>query len=793
MKKSILFFVAVIISQTCLAGNFKITPIMLNFKGVVAEGNTIVVFADFGSMLISRDDTESWQQQRAFEGGIIRNIFIHDNQLTAFNDKGEIAVSSDTGKSWTIAKRLGDSILDVVEYPGGYFLRMRDKLITLSPDFSPAKEVKVNSPVLPKVGFWYQPTYNRSILYADDKFIAEFDSSAFIRFDLGLTPIDTLKLLDHIEYGDYRSGYRMFSDSGYIYMMYSYSDGKVLRSSVFRTKDFINVEMYKELKSILSIYNIHNGNYFSVNYTDKFLVDSTKLSLIRSGFSTSFYELMKEFVISGEKQIIVGDRKILEIWNPKDSTLRVVSDFSDYFNYKNYSNFSYPVPWIKTPPDQVGDNTFLFYSFNVPIYKSDDGGTTILPTLDKTDPGYDKLFRLSSVYNRYYDSVSKILYLFGMHYSGGMYSTLWSSDNMGRSLDTTKIYGFIFSAKQYSRRFKVRSNFQKRGDEFTVHASNKPINSPSKDTVTSQIFTFRKDGSRVWRVIISNTYTYNYVYTKDSITFLAHSYNVIDSTNNIIHSTDGGKSWEVLHKYLKNETVRDVSDIEVNGRKYLAFIHYNFSGSINSGNFLDVVDKETNQFTRIASWEQKPEYGTFGIAIDSDGGKAYISFLDTLFVTDDLLNKANWDYYLLPEGGRIYGPLKKFGRKFFCTYIDKNNPYGNRTMQWIEPMDSLTVTGVEQTEIVNYLYSYPPYPNPARNTVRSLIYWDTANDIGKDEIAVYDIYGAKVADRKNITIEYLSAYSGYLTWDCSNIGSGLYFIHFQHGSKSQTLKVIVNK
>ena len=60
-------------------------------------------------------------------------------------------------------------------------------------------------------------------------------------------------------------------------------------------------------------------------------------------------------------------------------------------------------------------------------------------------------------------------------------------------------------------------------------------------------------------------------------------------------------------------------------------------------------------------------------------------------------------------------------------------------------------------------------------------------------INVYDIFGLKVAGREKIIIDKQKTYSGILSWDCSDVPSGIYLIHIKHGSESWTLKVIVNK
>ena len=63
----------------------------------------------------------------------------------------------------------------------------------------------------------------------------------------------------------------------------------------------------------------------------------------------------------------------------------------------------------------------------------------------------------------------------------------------------------------------------------------------------------------------------------------------------------------------------------------------------------------------------------------------------------------------------------------------------------------------------------------------------------KDEITIFDINGSKVSNRDKITIEKLTPSSGYLNWDCSDMQSGTYLIQIKHGTRSNTLKIMINR
>jgi hypothetical protein len=100
---------------------------------------------------------------------------------------------------------------------------------------------------------------------------------------------------------------------------------------------------------------------------------------------------------------------------------------------------------------------------------------------------------------------------------------------------------------------------------------------------------------------------------------------------------------------------------------------------------------------------------------------------------------------------------------------------------------------IEKTEIEPYFYSYPPYPIPAKNEVRSLIYWESDYEINTDDSEVYNIYGEKIESKGKISLNKLTPYSGYLIWDCSNAEPGIYIIRVKHGTGFNTVKVVVSK
>ena len=101
------------------------------------------------------------------------------------------------------------------------------------------------------------------------------------------------------------------------------------------------------------------------------------------------------------------------------------------------------------------------------------------------------------------------------------------------------------------------------------------------------------------------------------------------------------------------------------------------------------------------------------------------------------------------------------------------------------------ITSVESEIERNYLYTYPPYPNPAKSEVKVLFYWDINLPMSTDDINIYDLSGKKVITDSNLRIEKQANHYGNLIWDCSSVQPGIYLINIKHGTEEKAVKVVV--
>jgi hypothetical protein len=258
----------------------------------------------------------------------------------------------------------------------------------------------------------------------------------------------------------------------------------------------------------------------------------------------------------------------------------------------------------------------------------------------------------------------------------------------------------------------------------------------------------------------------------------------------LLSSTDTASTWNKLidfHILDSNEVINNVSRID----------DYIFISVIGQGPTTQVYRLNTKTL-EIDVILTKNEWQTDVNGLVKAGSKTFINSVYfrqngiefEVLQNDDIANQPNvWRNITPKERYNSFSIISKYDSLIFISAYDS---LMKTPTCWVAKPKTTTPVE-EQTESKNYLYCFPPYPVPATNTVRSLIYWDTSLDIENDDIAVYDIFGNKVAGKDKITIDKQNSYSGILSWNCTNVPDGIYLIRLIHGTETRTMKVIVSK
>lgn len=873
---------------TLIANEIELTPVQLDFNRIEARNDTILTYGDYGSLLVSYDAAITWQQVKAFDKGVIQHIFWDDKEMIAFSDVGDVAVSSDGAASWKTVASLNDSVFAIIRFPKGYFIRSDKKIFTITNDYRRIDELLFTSgyiaPQLP-----YQ--YRKSAVWFKGSFILCSDFAKYYKINEQLEIIDSISLTDLGLCGKCVSNYQIDTDSENIYFKMDYI--------VYRAKNLKNIDTFFVSNPNYIIHNLINNKFYIIHLKSK---RTYILSLLEQPFTDSIvseFELneftsnykVNDLSISDDTLYFSGNRKLIGRVGLNENAAYIISDFSGY----SYSIIPY----------KFNESQFLFNSCNYIgqffkyIYKTKNFGTTFNPTIDTNNRIEMDSY---NYYFKYFDSKNKLLYLGGTksHKSNG---------GVLISIDTAKTFIFVSLPNYNFETFFPYLNFTKLNvyPNIFVNDSSFVISSNSYyNKAHTSIQTYNKDFKMI-SIYRDSNYVIGYVNSLDTNTFLIHCLNTNDNCFEIKHSSDKGKSWEIIKKYKESDSLFYYKELKINYKNYLILFNYNQSDSVCSFEALDIEARTVHEIYNYKDEKQGFEIA-YRNAFDSDSNILYLAINDTIYYTSDIFDRTSWKKYLLPKGAVVMRTFKKFGDRFYARYKDtirKDNIYWIKILPdtakyespsilagdcdfgeydirrtdykikkirienkskdsslaitgyskfndtvftatlpavsqsaplsieplgfyefevTFKPKDSVTykdsivfysnaagddnvtyltgkgidtsvINSVEdsKTEETTYLFIYPPYPVPSGNSVKALIYWDPRVNIDDDEIGVMNASGCKIEGRGNITIDKLTPYSGFLTWNCAGVTSGIYFIHIKHGNNSRLIKTVISR
>ncbi|TAL69680.1 MAG: hypothetical protein EPN82_03430, partial [Bacteroidetes bacterium] len=675
MKKYILSFLVSIASLNCysLSNKFEFKPLIINFRSIETKGDTIAALGDFGSMLISFDDAISWNQIRVFDKGKMVKLFFEDTEIVAFNDIGQVSTSNNNGKNWELMADLNDSVFAVIEYPEGYFFRSDSNLKIISKDFKIVKEFSLYSKPL---GNAYKYEYRKSLVFFKNYLIAAIDSARFLRFDINLALVDTFDLKKFISDSSYYSYYQIEFDSNYFYTKVGYK--------IYKTQDFTITEIAFDSVDYYKL--INNEIYFirfpEIYYSDKknFTLSLHKVNNKDSSINISELENTyvtsnirpKDFSIVNNKLIIVGNKKLILTLNLNDNNFNIISDFSGGNYY--------------TLPDIINDSTCFFYcgfyygTYYNSIYKSINKGITFKPVVDtKTCPEYRKYFHLQF---KYYNDNNKTIYL-GSSENYFTQGVVMISSDYGKSFSYKAIPDFYFSyfiPTPPFPKFWFIPNVQRANSNFLLLTNYFYIKTYTK------IITYNSEFDIISMYKDSN-YLINYIYSKDTNSYLIHCVNYIDTTREIRFTSDKGLTWSLIKKYSDADSLLYYKEITIDYKPALAMFLYN---NLDSFVTIEILDFETRIINKIYSYkETRNNYEVLiNNGIYNSNDTIYIAIKDTLFFANDIYNKSKWKYINFPYNGKIIRTFAKFGEKFFARYSDDihpNNIYWIKIIDWDKP------------------------------------------------------------------------------------------------------------
>jgi hypothetical protein len=555
-------------------------------------------------------------------------------------------------------------------------------------------------------------------------------------------------------------------------------------------------DLSDDSEGVLSLSPLIRGIDDEVKYLhrkEKLISDTTRLT------SPQIYSRYHDFTIINGKIILVGYYNIIKIFDIHLEDLKVVSDFSQY----NFNN--------NIPPIEISDNSYLltiggYYTtsyFEPYFYLTDTDFNTIVPVVDMNSQSFKTEYPEYG-YSRmryrfyYYNKSNQELYLGGKKDFDTYETNIFHSTDLAGSF-SPKVKDFNLFVNKYNyylANAPYLFNHCKVDDGFYIISGHG--NAPNYHCIIQKLdnnFNFVDS-------LIFSHFAIDYIGSIGNNELLIHGANIAESlVSEIRRVSMNGKSVDVFHKFDKSDTLLAHKEISLNNKKMFALLHKRYISDLDVTEVsLDIVEFENLKLKHVTSWrfENYLISQDLGVVLDSDNENVYLGIVDTLFVISDLDDRNTWKYYNLPlKNSRMYKPMVKLKNGFYCRFIEDYTSFeiwsivSPFILKPIREPKSLVSVAENEIEQKNYLYTYPPYPMPARSEVRAKIYFDSSTEISVENMAVYDIYGRKLPTKESLRLEQETFYSGYIIWDCAGVEPGVYIIRINHGTEVRAVKVMV--
>lgn len=781
IKKSIKYIILLLIfsNEFLEAETIKLTPLKIDFNGVVAYDNKLLAYADDGFYAISTDNGISWEYKILAKKLSIQKLINKGNEFFGFTDKNKFIkfknefdnieyyeLESDTLEPVNNNSLFIDKPLDILLDDEFIYIRTFDKIIKYDINF---REISRYQSTL-FVRRYSASGYNfigvaSNLLLSDEYIFGQFFGELLV-LDKNLDSIETLKLGENIntDKGFVRDVY--YENNNYFFLLDSVNYGVLL----FRTDDLLNTNSWYKVNNDF----IFSGSNFLKSEKDfLYLINIYEVIKMNLNTGKNEYSNVKlwnkykiHFASLGLNQTLLNNQSIISIG--KRSTILKSEDLGETWDVNSYQGF---------PSLIVGDSILININQGGSFYYSHSkNGISNFQVPEIKDSLNDLAFKKFTSLNYFhFDDTGKGFI------TGNMEAINY--DNFCYTYD----YGKTFTCYRNNQTDYLVTNTTKvtKLDDGYIYGQSRWIRPPGYDSPIyyNEYITVAEDMLSAERVRDSHKVVYHVLAKESSKEFEIIAHTKKDSILprqrlEIIKTEDGGHNFPItlhsINNYSQNvevyEHTKDSIFILTYGEDYIAGEPYN--------NRLYLYDRLKNEVDTLFT-EKEKKYEIFKII------KYKNKFL---LVTDSLIlignyNLREWNQldWSLSESPKFYDALAK-GNIAYISYEDERYPRGYYKLE---------IDGISRVESPKTaLYGGLAYPNPATDKIRLPLTWENTDEMSINSVKVYNIYGNELQEA-NIKLVKNSNYLGEIEWDCTGIRPGIYYIVVSHGNNQLNTKVSI--
>ncbi len=790
MKKTLLINFGIILNLIfAFAQNFysdlELKRISTNFNGSSYNGNSLIVYGEGGIILRTTDWGKSWEQININDSLNIIEIISNGKNYYGISKRKYIIASFDDGKSWQLID-YGDNsgFFRIFAYKDNIYLLLERKIWVFNKELEKIGELSFETD---------SSYYDGALLGNKLVFPAGKGKLGVINLDNG----DKSYILLHT-YGicdDCPVPTKLFSNKDNLVYFFLGTSGNLYKFD-FKLKDaFFVGKLLKYSNAPLLAYDDLIFQIYSLKLPDIHL--DTLFFLIFDNVNNKFTQVNQSL----DYKYIVGTNFTSLNLISRDTIIAVGKDKLILMSYDGGKNWE-----LKSHLNEYS-LFFLFDKFKSRIIspycrflRTDDGGATWLPQRN-----YSPIFSEYSAFSsdpllRFFSDTNHGFYL-GNNIFEPFDTNFVYTANGGKQVDLKLISELqSFSAnlkpiatKCYNKTLIVTyNNYKWFYTKFTLFGQNfQPEKVTSiKDTVLFTIFFFNDTLYAIGK------------HFRDSIANRFFLYYSIDTANTWIEDF----SFQV-EPINKSSPFTNLEVFSANMIKDDIFIILNYIDFIDGvdvlGDKLYVINVRNKSVRKLLDLEPN-EYlwnvyylnnrYLFSLNIQTQSN----SFFPDLLYTFDIneiplkLKKYQFERYSPPNfrltESRLTTPKGLLSDTLFA-FVAYDSLF-NSNVLFFARFKSPT-TNIEEEQGRNF-YIAQPKPTPATTTVTIRFYWDSKDfDPTTANVAIYDVYGNRIANRADVQITPINNYSADLVWDCSQFPTGVYFVVINYLGNARTSKVVV--
>lgn len=820
MKKLIFTMItSVILITTTNAQKFDLMPLGMDFNGIVVAGHHVICYSNNGNYLMTTDRGLSWEQYALHPFGNIKQIENRRDTLWGIIDEGIVIRSYDMGFTWDLFPfhlDSGDRFRCIALSDEYIYVRKQKEILKFDKQINKLASYINERLFCDRKDKWSSEAFSYMGFCGDSLFISisnvpfDYDGDILI-LDENLSVLDTI-VLKHIfpnlvenNNADCRGldikGIQkfknrnvfivnylpFFANSDYSKWDYIYNDdsiGKTVLDSAIHYSGPSYIIYKDDIFLSLIYHNINNDNammkHLKFQYQTsnvfcnigirKYNNQTETFDIVGKMFENRYYTVGNMAIDALSRNIWVGKFVILEdsIFIFQGGSKSIVQSRNSGQDWELISHYN------KTSPFFIfNDTSFIALSNYYPnhIFSSSNGGKTFIPPIIDTADYYPYFQVTNNPALLYIDSTGKGFF-------AGAYLGNLAFTGRSRMYAITEDFGRTFRFFDYKSAY-IHSRDMKSSFSNVIHFEDKAmfISSMPADSILIYTVDFKE------KDMIPSKLTTHY-------NIKAYHLIADNLRNYLMLARDAEKAELVVQETLDSgftfTTIKSFGkDIEVTS----VYEHNKDSLFISANNppAIYLYERKPNTFTLLYADNSNTFY-FFKLVCISD--KFFIATNNGLLKNSDRgdLSKwiaSEWDYgtpkfsYFIFKGNVGYASLRDSLRpsNYYRITLDKDT--------------LVSVDYASENQTIKHFYAANPRPLPAVDKVSTMIYWDTAFDITKAKIEIYNIMGVLIEKDLNISVINAQQRSAELVWNCTGVQPGVYLIVINFNGVRRSVPVVV--